>query len=155
MSSEVIYFRAKEADIYQLAATMRAEEIQEVYALAGYTPEEALRKSFLASRDAYSAFAGDTILAMFGIRPYSLVSHTASPWLLTSQARANRYSRELLRSSREAIAHWRQDYSLLVNEIDARYTQSIRWAAWLGFTVGEPRPLGILGLPFCRVEIRS
>jgi hypothetical protein len=41
----------------------------------------------------------------------------------------------------------------MVGMVDARYTLSIRWLRWLGAVVGEPRPFGVAGLPFCPFEI--
>jgi len=45
-------------------------------------------------------------------------------------------------------------YSHLENWVDARNTKAINWLRWLGFTVHDPVPFGVAGLPFHRFDMR-
>jgi hypothetical protein len=143
--------------VNQLAENIRLEDLEEIYLLSGRDARTVIKKSFIASRDAMSAFDDNdhTLLAMFGVKPYSLSSDVASPWFLTTEHRRNRYSKELLRGSRAAIGYWKNEYSMLENYVDARYTQAVRWVKWLGFTVEDAKPMGPFDYLFHRIEIRS
>jgi hypothetical protein len=150
-------FRIVEATLEHaalLALSMRSEEQAEVFASLGFTPEEALTHAIGASEEAYAAFLGDTILCIFGITPYALVTQTASPWMLTSDAMP-KHPRLLLKYTKLAIERWLERYPILINYIDARYEPSLRWARWAGFTVSAPQPYGLFDMPFCRIEMRK
>lgn len=143
-------------DIAQLATHMRREDRAEIYAARGLGPLETLREINANSCDIYTGWADGHVLFGLGIEPASLVGGSAaSPWFLASAyLTMPKYTREFLRRGKRAVAAWAKEYDLLVNYVDARYTTSIRWLSWLGFTIHEPEPYGYLGLPFHRIEIR-
>lgn len=148
------FSRTNAADIEYLAANLRQEEVREIWASHLQTPEELLPGLVERSFDVYTAHNKDTIVAITGVTPLSLVGGWASPWLLTADTLVG-HPRLLLIGTRIMLDKWKSDYVLLENHVDARYEQSIRWAKWAGFTVHEPQPYGPLGLPFHRIEIRS
>ena len=47
-----------------------------------------------------------------------------------------------LRSTRAEVEAMQAMFPVLRSRVDVRYTRSLRWLRWLGFTVGEPRALG-------------
>lgn len=140
-------------DIAQLALVMRKEDREEVYAATGLGPLDALREANMVSRDTFTAWADGRVLCGLGIRPGSLVGGTASPWFLSSVYLPD-HTREFLKLSKRAVAAWLNEYEVLVNHVDARYTKSLRWLKKLGFNIHDPVPYGYLGLPFCMVEKR-
>lgn len=138
----------------QLAATMRAEDTNEVKASGGYEPLEATLASMEISREAFAALADDKILCMFGVARPMLMSPFAIPWVLTSEELPH-HARYFLRHSRRYARLWSSRYGVLVNFVDARYTKSLEWLAWLGCDIAPAEPFGPDNLPFHRFELRG
>jgi hypothetical protein len=135
----------------ELAASMRAADAAEVMAASGFTPEQALLDSLKVSRWAFAVYADGEILAVWGVREMESV---AVAWMLTGTA-VERHRRAFWRTSKATIAVLRQHYAVIVNAVDARYAQALRWAARLGFEIDLPVPFGVAGLPFCRITMRG
>lgn len=122
-----------------LGRTMRAQDRAEVRASGGMTPEQAVRSSINRSVEAWSAFVGDgELVGMFGVSP---LPGGAAPWLLTSDV-VDRYPMTFWKASRRIVEYLRVKYPMLVNRIDARYEQALRWARRLGFVIEPPTPWG-------------
>jgi hypothetical protein len=137
----------------QLAPLMRAADQAEVRASGGYEPIDALLEALVWSAEAYAGFIDGELAALFGVVPGTFLTGEAVPWLLTSDV-IQRKPRAFLRASREVIADWMGKYPVLVQQVDARYEQALRWAARVGFQVEAPAPFGVDGAPFCRISMR-
>jgi hypothetical protein len=137
----------------QMAPLMRAADQDEVRASGGYEPIDALLEALAWSAEAYAGFIDGELACLFGIVPGTFLTGEAVPWLLTSSV-VQRKPRAFLRASREVIADWMGKYPVLVQQVDARYAQALRWAAHVGFQVEAPVPWGIAGEPFCRISMR-
>lgn len=143
----------KEEDYRELQLYARPEEVNEVWASHLMTVEEAAKMSVENSKEAYSAFFGNTLLCMTGICP--LNSFEAIPWLLTTRDMP-KHPRKLLRYTKLLLKRWSEEWDVLANWVDARYEQSLRWAKHTGFRVSEvPEAFGPLNLPFYKIEYRS
>lgn len=145
--------RVTEWHIKELAEKMRPEEVDEVYASNGDTPEEAVRRSVARSVDVFATMEDDRLMSITGCAPYSWISDRGSPWLLTT-VNMKKSPRHLLRHTQVFLGKWRREYGTLINFVDARYEQSLRWAKWAGFTIHPAEPFGFLGLPFHKIEIK-
>ena len=130
-----------------LALVLRQADREEVEALTGRDPREALVESVERSAAAWAALANGELVCLFGVVPMSLVGVTGIPWLLGSDA-VTRYGRPFLRRNRAYLREMLREFPVLRNVVDARNTVSIRWLGWLGFTLGTPEPMGVCGLPF-------
>ncbi|MCR4296521.1 MAG: hypothetical protein NUW21_13380 [Elusimicrobia bacterium] len=134
-----------------LAPRLRAEDAAEVLASSGRSPFEALAFAVAYSDEASALLFDGEVACLYGvaaIRESFLGPPVAwSIWLLGSDA-LRRHRRTFVRLSREVVAILRARYAVLFNFVDARYVAALRWAEWLGFEVGEPRPYGVAGLPF-------
>lgn len=146
MSPPVIEIRpATVADAHALV--LRAADRAEVEALTGREPREALVASVERSASAWAGYADGELVCLFGVVPMTLVGVTGVPWLLGADA-VTRYGRPFLRRNRLYVREMLRAFPVLRNVVYARNTVSIRWLAWLGFTLGTPQPMGVRGLPF-------
>lgn len=142
-----------EEHIMELVDNIRDEEREEIYASDGVSPQEAISSCLSRSYTATAFNKDNTLLGIFGCGRHSLLSSVASPWLLTTKF-APYHPRELITWPKVFIKKWSNENDILVNFVDARYEQSVRWAKKMGFTVYPAEPHGFLQLPFHRIEIR-
>ncbi len=139
-----------------LTLSLRRADRDEVEALTGRDARAVLVESVEKSASAWAGLADGKLVCLFGVVPMTLTGVTGIPWLLGSDQVAA-YSREFLRRNKGYVQTMLKDFPVLTNVVDARNTVSIRWLRWLGFTLGEPLPMGPLGLPFIpfRMEAAS
>lgn len=138
-----VYAReAKPGDTWLVLPTVRAGDVEELAAL-DTTPEQCMRFGLQASKRSWMLFIDEEPAGMFGH-----VEHDgyAVPWAVVTTA-AEKHPIPFLRMSRAFI---RSLTMPLVNMVDARNTQVIRWLEWLGFTIEEPVPYGKNGELFHR-----
>lgn len=138
---------ADPAHIPHLAAHMREADREEVWAWSGSGPDDALRRSLQASTLAWAALLGDEPVCMFGVASETLLGRIGVPWLLGTQE-LDEYPTSFGRASRWGLAQMRAVFPVLANWSDARHERAHAWLEWLGFTLGEPQPMGPFGLPF-------
>ena len=65
-----------------------------------------------------------------------------------------KHSKAFLRRNKAYLSEMAQGFDTLENYVDARNEVSKKWLEWLGFEIGEPEPMGVLGLPFHKFEMR-
>lgn len=137
-----------------IAAGMRVDDVNEVAAMSGRDPLDALKHSMDRSDWSLTAMADGVPMCVFGVGTASLVPHIGVPWLLGTDLIHGHY-RAFLRGS----VQWRDriagSYGLLVNAVDTRNALSVRWLKWLGFTLHDPVPMGVAQIPFHPFELRS
>lgn len=150
----VEFVPATEDHAANLAVHMRAADRQEIWASSMATPFEALADAMRVTREPWAVVDDDECLCMFGVTPVGLVGGVGVPWLLASDGLLP-HARELVRSSRRYIEAKREEFGVLVNHVDARNTESIKWLRWLGFEIHPAQPFGPFGLPFHKFEMRS
>jgi hypothetical protein len=112
----------------------------------------------LRAGDAYCAFFDGAPAALFGVVPYAGASPLqgsarGNAWLVTTNV-VDRHKVSFVRASRIALAHLMERYEYLECLVDARYEGALRWAAALGFQVGElcpdPAPPGFKNISIRR-----
>lgn len=132
---------------------MRADDIAEVAASSGRSPQEALAFSLRKSSIARTAVINGRPELMFGVGDINVLTRIGAPWLLGTDAVTEHYV-AFLRGS----VDWRDQllgrYDLLINAVDDRNSASKRWLRWLGFKLGEPLPIGRDGTLFRVFELR-
>lgn len=149
MSVKVDIVRATREHAHFLAPMMRYADVLEVQASAGFTPLEAITHALEFSEFSFAVFFDGQLAAVFGVGlPVDAKDTilcppaTGIPWLLTSEV-VDRHHREFCRVSKQAVAMLSERYETLVQWVDLRHTRALRWAAWVGFSVGQPVPFGV------------
>lgn len=128
------YYRPSEIrDVYDLSPKLRTQDVNEVAASSGFSPEEALLVSFNAGGEVNSIIASDgEVIGMFGVSPTD-DPNLGVPWLLASP-RLPEVSKEFLPQSLEWVRAVNKQYPMLLNYVDKRNTVAIRWLKFLGFS---------------------
>lgn len=140
----VRYREASQADIEALVPRLRKTDVAECEALFGegstlVTTLHGLNPKGVAF---VAVHEGETI-AVFGVCPGD-EDGVGTPWLVGTEA-LDRLARELIVEARSVLAIWQRFYPILRNVVDTRNSKSIRWLKRLGFTVRDPKPLGMAG----------
>lgn len=128
------------ADARYVGARLRMEDAAEVL-LFGMRAEDAVVQSLRGSLLCECLTVEGEPAAIVGIALEGLVGGVGCPWMLTTPA-VERYPRAFARLTRSFVTRSLLMTERLENVIDARYTRSIRWLQWLGFTV-EPELAGL------------
>jgi hypothetical protein len=160
VASELQVVPARLEHAMQFAPMLRAGELDELVAQGFPSAEQALVDGICDSDEACTVFDGDKLVAMFGVAPDRTAQVTVVGgrrvgvvWFLTGEG-FQRSVRRGLRVARRAVAAMLGLYPVLITVIDARYLGAVRWARWLGFTIGIAVPWGPLGMPFHPAVIR-
>lgn len=132
-------------DVAVIAAAARQADIDEMRDGAGVTVEQALQHGLDISDSCLVIMAGDLPLAALGDSRHD--DRTGVPWLV-STVHIDLHARGFLRACKPLLADMLTRHQQLLNLIDARNTNAIRWLEWLGFRMSEPMPAGVRGLPF-------
>ncbi len=119
-------------DISEVAKTMRPEDISEVYAGSGDTPQRALTKGYLHSTECFTLVSPEGLrLGMFGYLK-SRTEPCGAVWMLASTHLLD-HKWSFLRQSRQWVDYMQDRCSLLFNCVDERNKIHIEWLQWLGF----------------------
>jgi hypothetical protein len=133
--------------VAEMAPRMRDADRAEVWASCGMTPEQALEVSMATSGEVWAALQDGRVVCIWGVGDAEGYPGVGVPWLLGTDA-VREIRRTFLRECRRYVAGWMSRYEVLVNFTDDRNTLSHQWLRWLGFTIMEPEPHGVAGLPF-------
>lgn len=134
--------RAMPGDTWLMLPTVRQADIDELAAL-GVTPERCMRDGIAYSQQAWTCFIHGEPACVYGMADHG---DFGVPWAVVSTT-AERYPLPFLRESRRFIDSLTMR---LENYVDTRNTQAIAWLRWLGFTIDDPRPVGVNGELFHR-----
>jgi hypothetical protein len=156
LPSVVDFVRLEPRHVLQVAREIREADRQELIAAHGDPSMFAiLEKSIAVSKDIWAAQEEDNqdAICIFGIAPIGgLLTPVAAPWLIGTD-RVGAHASALIRASRKYILSVRERYPTLVNFVDSRNTDSIKYLKALGFTLDEAQPFGAAELPFHRFHM--
>jgi len=131
-----------------LALRLRSRDRDEAVAAAGPDVEATLYAAITASGAlCWTATENGKPVFVIGCAPVEGIPGLGSPWLMAAQS-VDRYPGALTRITKRHIAVMLQTYQALLNYVDARNSDSVRWLARLGFRVDEPETYGVEGRPF-------
>lgn len=136
-----------------MAPLMRKDDVNEIWASGYYTPRLALETGIRYSTKSWTVFLGDEIAMIFGVSDCSHLGNIGVPWMLGTKL-IEEFPITFVRHCKEYVSEMMEGHDLLVNYVDVRNKKSIRWLRWLGFDIKNPAPFGVLGLPFCKFEMR-
>lgn len=126
---------------------VRQCDVREIWRTSLSKPSSALRRSILASRDAWTATVDGEIIAIFGVADYSVMSKIGSPWLIGSDKLLD-HKKEFVKETKIYMKKVEVGYDRLVNYIDDENEVTKVWLKWLGFVLNNPEPYGPTGKPF-------
>jgi len=133
---------------------MRLEDAEECRAAGGYSPMQAAMLCLQTATYARTLLISDAPVAFWGTNAVPGVPGVGGIWLLGTTGLL-RHRRAFVRHcNRAALAPMLDQYHTLVNFVDARYTEAVRWVRWLGFTVLPAIPYGPFNLLFHPIVIR-
>lgn len=145
--SKMRYREATQADIEALVPRLRQTDIDECEALFGRgTTLDVTLHGLRPDGVAFVAVRDGMTVAVFGLCPGEWPGYGV-PWMVGTNE-LDKCGRELMAEARNCLKVWHRFYPTLMNVVDARNTKSIRWLKRLGFTVRNPIPMGVDGLPF-------
>lgn len=136
-----------------MAPHLRQADRDEIWAASMSLPADSLRNGVMASRDAWAGLIDGEVACLFGVAPQSLMTGSGYAWMLATPL-IERHQLLFLRRCRPMVAEMLCGFNYLHNYVDARNAKAIRWLRWLGFTIHDPAPHGVLGLPFHHFEMR-
>ena len=119
-----------DADVHELALTMRKEDADEVFHSSRSTPFAALDQGYFTSHTCHTIEWNNKVVAIFGIG--GELGVVGVPWMLGTDDLRRCWS--LLRECREIIRGYLEDYRYLTNACWSKNIVHINWIKWLGFT---------------------
>ena len=141
------------SDAYSLAERIRPADLDEVQAIEGRGPLEAL---LTGERDGDLCMTvtldEELPIAMFGVAALDDYPDWGIPWMLCSKE-VEDYGYRMIKNSREWIAVFLVLYPNLINFVDERNTASIWWLKNVGFKLTQLHPeFGVEKRPFWQFE---
>ena len=142
---------AEVSHVEVIAEKMRLRDVAEVEAATGLDPEDALGGSLMSSAAAWSIVdSKGKPFCMFGVSQWTIMPDTGAPWCLATDD-WNKHRKFILRNTKPHVEDMSRMFPILMNFVDVRNLDSIRWLSWAGFkfTACEPH-FGPAPLPFLR-----
>lgn len=140
---------ARLEDAIFLQDKLRESDILEIAASTGRRPAQALSLSFSTSEKVWTGCIDDIPFLIFGVSSTSVMSPVGVPWLLGTDA-IDREGIAVAKRSRHYVGEMRKGFLSLENYTDNRHKSAHRWLRWCGFHMDDPKPWGVLNLPFRR-----
>ena len=136
-----------------MSTRLRPCDEREVFAASGMKGPEAVSRGVAASEEAWIVEHEGEAFCVFGV--VRLNDTIGIPWLLaTKTVYKDECKNFLLLRTKEWVARIMGDYKVLLNYVDARNKQAIRWLEWAGFRLERPRPYGFKRLPFHKFTLK-
>lgn len=139
-------------DVHVLQDNLRHSDVEEIWASHHQLPDVALKTALESSIICLTVYCKEPI-AMFGIGTPKYFSREAPIWFLSSD-KIDDIRIRFLRNSKKFIEYFLRIYPTLVNYVDARNVESIKWLWFLGANIEEAKPYGIEQKPFHRFTFR-
>lgn len=137
----------------EIAAIVRQADLDEITEALGIEMEHGLRLCFGGSCKASKIVVDGKVVAVFGDSVHDVQQSIGVPWLI-STIHVDKRAKPFLRVCREEVLEMLTRHETLINYVDARNVQAIRWLKWLGFKFGEAVPYGPKGLPFFQFQLK-
>lgn len=129
---------------------IRDSDRQEVLASCGRDIEDVLIESLYMTGRHYVGIKDERLVCVFGVAEQGDVG---VPYMLGTEEIYNN-KKTFLYYSKKFIELISSEYKYLVNYVDARNVKAIEWLRWLGFTIHEKKPYGIMGFDFHKFDMR-
>lgn len=118
------------ADAYDLIFTPHLAMLPEI-------EQETMHRAMRNSSRLWVGYSDETILAVWGLIPPTLLSDTAYLWQLTTKHMTDHVFL-FIRHSQIAVADMLTEYPTIVGHTRTNNRRAIRWLRWLGAVFGDP-----------------
>ncbi|HBS6692608.1 hypothetical protein AAHY29_06595 [Klebsiella pneumoniae] len=126
---------------------VRQADHDEFMAAAGMTPAEVITRAMKSASVAAAGMINGQVVTIFGISPASIITGRGIPWLVSTD-HIEHQPLTFLRHCRPVLRDMSRGYRVLENYVDARNHAAKSWLHWMGFTLADPEPYGLKGMPF-------
>ena len=138
---------ATQAHIEQILPKVREADKAEFLAANGWSARRVLEAGLKTSTFSCAGLINGQVITIFGVAPASMIGGYGIPWLVGTDE-LETYQRTFLRHCKKVVNAMHMVYPYLENYVDARNHTAKAWLHWLGFTLDEPAPYGVLGMNF-------
>ncbi|ECB3807380.1 hypothetical protein EW367_22445 [Salmonella enterica subsp. enterica serovar Fufu] len=145
---------ATQQHIELIIPRVRQRDIDEFQASNGWTARQVLECGLKISTVVCAGLINGEVVTVFGVAPASMLGGAGCPWLVGTDALAKN-QKAFLRRCRHIVAAMLAIYPRLENYVDARNHVAKAWLHWLGFSLDDPAPYGVQGLPFHRFHLEK
>ncbi|MGL4680418.1 MAG: hypothetical protein ACRCWC_13680 [Plesiomonas shigelloides] len=135
---------ATSSDAAMVAAMIRPDDRRELAAI-GLKPLQSIVSSLAASSKSWVGLVDNVPVCIFGVSEWG--DGTGRPWMIGT-VELEEHQRIFIRKCKECVESMQDGYELLHNYVDARNERAIAWLKWLGFVIGDAKPLGMRGEMF-------
>lgn len=127
----------------RMAPRLRLVDCRELR--ANVDPLAITRENLAVSTHAWAWIIDGEPACMFGVIPQSIAGGVGVAWFLSTDL-VRTDLRTFLLGSRLVVDHLLAIYPRIEGVVDARFTESVRWLARIGFKLGAP--VEFRGVPF-------
>lgn len=137
-----------------MSPRLRQADRDEVLAASGMQAGDALVYAVEHSRQSDAWLHDGRPVAIAGVVDCRDAPHIGVIWMLASDE-VEQFPQDLMQGNREYVVGLLNAYDMLLNFVDNRNIKAQNWLRWLGFTLEEPAPYGVAGLPFRQFWMRK
>ena len=149
----VIHSPATIEQALSMMGRIRQADLLEHDAAVGGAIEDSLRTGLSVSTQTWAGEVDGKVICVCGVAPVPEMEGSGAVWLVSTEE-LETAPIQFLFHSRRVLRKMLGLYGHLFNFADKRNTRALRWLQWIGFTIYEPIPYGVEGLPFHLFEMR-
>lgn len=139
------------AHIAELKANIREKDACEILRF-GIPVHRGIWRTYRNALLRRTAFIDGFVAAVWGCNG-SFLGKTGTPWLFTTPQVEKISPLRFARIYQQEVANMLEIWPQLSNYVDAEYEAAIRLLDIVGFTIGEPEPLGFKGALYRKFEM--
>lgn len=151
-SPEIVILPATRDHVLQLIDTIREDDKKEIESY-GFSYARGIWKSYRHGLKNTTGLINGKVGAIWGVGG-DYIGEVGQPWLLTSSEVHNISPLKFARIYQKEVKKMLELFPILVNYVANEYTEAIRLLDIVGFTIGEPRPMGKKGALYRKFEMR-
>ena len=140
--------------VHAMAGHIRPADTDAAWAALGLSTMVAAERSIELSVFTNAWIVEGRPVCLFGVGAQSFLSDTGIPWVMVTRD-IEKHRIAFLRQCRYCLREMLKIFPHLVGWVDVRNRLSIKWIAWMGFTVSEPEPFGEFAVPMHKFEMRA
>ena len=147
MTKRVLIKKIRKEDIDFVIENIRDADKRELEAASGLNYKTCLDRIYSMNDNAWTGFADNEIVAIFGVQMASYITGNGIPWMISTKA-IEKNAILFIRHCKPVFKIMVKDCKTLINFVDDRNDLAKMWLRWLGFKLEDPIPYGAKQLPF-------